>query len=86
MPNGQNDNLFAIKVVKRNVCALPKLHQPFAELRKQIFYGPTDLRMPAQFLDAIPNRLNRVLRSLAALRCEESMEASYVLKSMLRPD
>ncbi len=45
MPNGQNNNLFSIEMVERDICALPKVHYPLAELRKHIFNGPTDLRM-----------------------------------------
>ena len=86
MPNSQDDDLFAIKVVQRNVGTLTELHHPLAELRKYVFDRVADLGMPAQLLDATPDRLRRMLRGFTAFGCEEGMETSHIRQRGLGPD
>lgn len=86
MPNSQEDDLFAIEVVQRNVGTLPKLHHPLPELRQHILDRPADLGMPAQLLDAAPDRLHRTLRGLTAFGREEGMETSHIRQRGLGPD
>ena len=85
VPNSQDYDLFAIEVVQGNVGTLPELHYPLPELREHIFNWPADLGMPAQLLDAAPDRFNRTLRSLTAFGCEKSMETSHIRQRGLGP-
>ena len=86
MPYGQNDDLLPIEVIQSDIRALPKLHHPFTKLRQHVFHGSADLGMPAQLLNAAPDRLHRALSGISAFNRQKSVQTSYIRQRRGRPD
>ena len=86
MSNGQDYYLPAVKVVKRNVSALPELHHPLTKLWQHVFDRTTDLGMFAKLFNTAPDQFDRTLGGVSTLRCKKGMQTSYIEQGRLRPD
>ena len=57
MTNGQNCYVFCFHPISRDVTTVSEIDQPFAELFRKIIHQAPDVRVAAEKLHALQNRL-----------------------------
>ena len=64
MPDRQQDDLVAVKVVQDDISSVPERDDPFTEAGWHVFDGATKLRLLRQNAHAAPNRLDSAPRCI----------------------
>lgn len=83
--DGQDHDLFGVVVIQRDIGSVPELNHPLAEFRWQLFDRTADPGMLGQLLYPLPDRLDRALGRLPALRSQKVVESRHIQQGWLRP-
>jgi hypothetical protein len=81
----QNHNLFPVVVIQGDAGPLPEFNHPLAELRRQLFDRPANLRVLAERFHTLPDRLDSALCGIPALGSQKLMETDDIQQGGLRP-
>ena len=86
MSHGENNRRFAVVTIQRDIAAVAKIDQPFAEFGFHVLDRATDPQLQRQDLHPCADRLHRALGGVCIPFGEKPVKALHIVQPGGRPD